>query len=172
MEIAWKRLVLATGAREVMLPFPGWMLPGVFGAGGLQAMSKGGWPIAGQRVVVAGSGPLLLTVADRLKQAGAIVVAIAEQSPWLRVMKFGLQMARYPAKLAQGLAMKLRLLATAYHCGCWPVQADGNRHVERVVLSNGTRRWTLACDYLACGFGLAPNTELAQLLGCDCTPVS
>ncbi len=166
-EIGWKRLVLATGAREVMIPFPGWTLPGVAGAGGLQAMSKGGWPIAGKRVVVAGSGPLLLAAADGLKKQGAIVVAIAEQAPRARVMKFGLQMAGYPAKLCQGLAIKARLLTTPYHCGCWPVEAGGEGRLERVVLTDGTRRWTVACDYLACGFGLAPNTELAQLLGCQ-----
>jgi NADPH-dependent 2,4-dienoyl-CoA reductase/sulfur reductase-like enzyme len=167
VEIGWKRLVLATGARELMIPLPGWTLPGVVGAGGLQAMSKGGWPISGKRVVVAGSGPLLLAVADGLKQQGAIVVAIVEQAPRFRVVKFGLQMAHYPAKLCQGLAIKLRLLTTPYHCGCWPVEADGDGRVGQVVLSDGTRRWTVACDYLACGFGLVPNTELAQLLGCQ-----
>jgi NADPH-dependent 2,4-dienoyl-CoA reductase/sulfur reductase-like enzyme len=130
-------------------------------------MSKGGWPISGKRVVVAGSGPLLLAAADGLKQQGAIVVAIVEQAPRARVVKFGLQMARYPAKLCQGLAIKLRLLTTPYHYGCWPVEAGGDGRVGQVVLSDGTRRWTVACDCLACGFGLAPNTELAQLLGCE-----
>ena len=58
-----RAVVLATGARELFLPFPGWTLPGVTGAGGLQALVKGGMPIAGRRVVVAGSGPLLVAVA-------------------------------------------------------------------------------------------------------------
>jgi D-hydroxyproline dehydrogenase subunit alpha len=62
-DIHYERLVLATGARERFLPFPGWTLPGVMGAGGIQAMVKSGLPIAGKRVVVAGSGPLLLAVA-------------------------------------------------------------------------------------------------------------
>jgi NADPH-dependent 2,4-dienoyl-CoA reductase/sulfur reductase-like enzyme len=54
------QLLLALGARERFLPFPGWTLPGVTGAGGLQALIKNGWPVAGQRVVLAGTGPLLL----------------------------------------------------------------------------------------------------------------
>jgi NADPH-dependent 2,4-dienoyl-CoA reductase/sulfur reductase-like enzyme len=55
-------LVLATGARELLLPFPGWTLPGVIGIGGAQALLKSGWIVRGLRVVIAGSGPLLLTV--------------------------------------------------------------------------------------------------------------
>jgi len=51
------RIILATGTRELFLPFPGWTLPHVLGAGGLQALVKGGLPIAGKRIVVAGSGP-------------------------------------------------------------------------------------------------------------------
>ena len=59
LELRYRNLVLATGARERFLPFPGWTLPNVMGAGGLQAMVKSGLPIAGKCVVVAGTGPLL-----------------------------------------------------------------------------------------------------------------
>ncbi|MGA9462589.1 MAG: FAD/NAD(P)-binding oxidoreductase, partial [Terracidiphilus sp.] len=58
-DIGYEQLILATGARERFLPFPGWTLPGVTGVGGLQALVKAGLPIAGKRVVLAGSGPLL-----------------------------------------------------------------------------------------------------------------
>src|SRR4051794_37418888 len=60
IELQYSKLILATGAREMFLPFPGWTLPGVYGAGGLQAMVKGGLLIDGRRVVIAGTGPLLL----------------------------------------------------------------------------------------------------------------
>jgi NADPH-dependent 2,4-dienoyl-CoA reductase/sulfur reductase-like enzyme len=75
-ELSYKKLILATGARERFLPFPGWTLPNVMGAGGLQAMVKGGLPIRGKRVVVAGTGPLLLAVAATLRKLGAEVVMI------------------------------------------------------------------------------------------------
>ncbi len=52
-----RALVLATGARELFLPFPGWTLPGVMGAGGAQAMKKMGADLRGRTAVVAGSGP-------------------------------------------------------------------------------------------------------------------
>src|SRR6185369_5576933 len=66
--IGYQNLILATGARELFLPFPGWTLPGVIGPGGLQSLVKHGWPIDGQRVVIAGSGPLLLAVTAELRQ--------------------------------------------------------------------------------------------------------
>ena len=62
-ELQYEKLILATGARERFLPFPGWTLPNVMGAGGLQAMVKSGLSVHGKRVVVAGTGPLLLAVA-------------------------------------------------------------------------------------------------------------
>src|SRR5215469_5114645 len=66
-ELSYRSLVLATGARERFLPFPGWTLPNIMGAGGLQAMVKSGLPIRRKRVVVAGTGPLLLAVAAYLR---------------------------------------------------------------------------------------------------------
>ncbi|MHB9007716.1 MAG: FAD-dependent oxidoreductase [Limisphaerales bacterium] len=166
-EIAWQRLILATGARELFLPFPGWTLPGVLGPGGLHALSKSGWPIRGNRVVVAGTGPLLLAVADGLKQHGARVRLIAEQTPMSKVLRFGLGLWRHPAKLAQGIAVKSRLLGVPYRCGCWPVKAEGTDRVQRVTLTDGSRSWTEECDLLACGFHLVPNVELPLLLGCE-----
>ena len=76
--------MLATGARERFLPFPGWTLPNVMGAGGLQALAKSGLPVAGKRIVVAGSGPLLLAVAKYLRDHGADVLLIAEQADQAR----------------------------------------------------------------------------------------
>lgn len=166
LELSWQKLIIATGARELFVPFPGWTLPGVIGPGGLHAMAKGGWPIGGKRVVVAGSGPLLLAVADGLKQHGANVSLVAEQTPWARVMGFGLGLVAYPGKLVQGIAVKSRLLGMPYKCGWWPVKAEGGDELRSVTLTDGARRLALACDYLACAFHLVPNVELAQLLGC------
>ena len=79
--VSWNKLILCCGARELALPFPGWTLPGVSGAGGLQAQMKQGLHMANQKVVIAGSGPLLLAVADTVRRAGGEVVAIVEQAP-------------------------------------------------------------------------------------------
>ncbi len=79
-EFEYQKLIIATGARERFLPFPGWTLPNVFGAGGLQALVKGGLKVENKSIVVAGTGPLLLAVAEYLKSKGANVVAICEQA--------------------------------------------------------------------------------------------
>ncbi|BBB66635.1 hypothetical protein UNDYM_2382 [Undibacterium sp. YM2] len=77
-KLSWNKLIICSGARELLLPFPGWTLPGVTGAGGLQALIKGGMPVEGKRVAVAGSGPLLLAVAETVIRAGGQVVSIIE----------------------------------------------------------------------------------------------
>ena len=164
--IRWQQLILATGARELFLPFPGWTLPGVMGPGGMQSLVKNGWPVAGQRVVVAGSGPLLLAVADGLSKHGARIVSINEQAPFAQVAGFGLTLLAHPSKLWQGIQIKWRLLGIPYRLGVWPVAAEGDTQVRRVTLTNGEKNWTENCDALACGFGLVPNVELALALGC------
>jgi NADPH-dependent 2,4-dienoyl-CoA reductase/sulfur reductase-like enzyme len=165
-ELRWEKLILSTGARELFLPFPGWTLPGVIGPGGLQALVKNGWPIRGQRVVVAGSGLLLLAVADGLQEHGVKIVSISEQAPWSQVLGFGPALLAHPGKLLQGAGIQMRLLGVPYRCGVWPVQAEGDEQVRRVTLTNGQRTWTEDCDVLACGFNLVPNVELPLALGC------
>jgi D-hydroxyproline dehydrogenase subunit alpha len=166
LQITWQNLVLATGARELFLPFPGWTLPGVMGPGGLVRLSKNGWPVKGQRVVVAGTGPLLLAAAADLKRHGAHVSVVAEQAPWQSLLCFGLTLPRFPGKLAQSFAMAARLLGVRYRSGCWPIRADGPDQVHTVTLTDGSTTWTEPCDCLAVGFHLVPNIELAALLGC------
>ncbi len=156
------KLLIATGARELFLPFPGWTLPGVFGAGGLQALVKSGLRVQGMRIVVGGSGPLLAAVASALLDAGAQVLRLAEQAPRTQIAPFRRFIARHPGKWLQAAELGLQL-APLYRFGVWPVEAAGSSGVESVLLSNGER---IRADALACGFGLVPNIELAQLLGC------
>jgi len=165
-EIHAQKLIIATGARELLLPFPGWTLPGVMGAGGLQVLAKHGWPVAGQRVVVAGSGPLLLAVADGLKTAGAKVIAIYEQASLGPVIKFSASLLSHPSKVLQGLQIKTRLFGVPHRHGVWPVKAQGDEALSSVTFTNGQQTWSHECDFLACGFGLVPNTELPLALGC------
>jgi NADPH-dependent 2,4-dienoyl-CoA reductase/sulfur reductase-like enzyme len=173
-ELKYSSLVLAMGARERFLPFPGWTLPNVMGAGGLQALVKTGLPIEGKRVVVAGSGPLLLAVAAYLRERRAEVLLIAEQAPVLRLARFGVGLIFERKKLLQGWALKKDFSRkgakaqskTRYLNGCWVVEAHGEEKLEGVTLVRGGKRSRVDCDYLACGFHLVPNTELGELLGC------
>ncbi len=170
VELDYSTLILATGARELFLPFPGWTLPGVLGAGGLQAMVKSGLSVAGKRVVVAGSGPLLLAVASALRKHGAIIPSIIEQAPWHKLARFGAGLWNELGKARQAVDLKASLLGVPYRAGWWPVEASGDEQSIRAVTStNGRQQRTDACDFLACGFGLIPNLELPALLGCKLT---
>jgi NADPH-dependent 2,4-dienoyl-CoA reductase/sulfur reductase-like enzyme len=163
----YENLVIATGARERFLPFPGWTLPNVMGVGAIQAMVKGGLPVRGKRVVIAGSGPLLLAVAASLKSAGATVVCVCEQAPLRKLLPFALSLAATPQKIAEGLQYKAATRDVPFHTSSWPVEANGDRQLRSVTLSIQGRTQRIDCDYLACAFHLIPNLELPALLGCD-----
>lgn len=165
-ELHYDKLVLATGARERFLPFPGWTLANVMGAGGLDAMVRGGLIISGKRVVVAGTGPLLLAVAAHLAERGAHVMAICEQASARQMLPLVMQTLRQPGRLWQGTRYRWAARQSRYLTSCRPIAALGARELRSVALQRGDRRWTVDCDYLACGFHLVPNAELAMLLGC------
>jgi len=167
LELGYQNLVLATGARERFLPFPGWTLPNVMGAGGLQAMVKSGLPIRDKRVVVAGTGPLLLAVAAYLRKRGAQVSIICEQASWGSLARFGVALLARPAKLLQGLQLKRELAGIPLVANSWVVAAHGDQTINSVTISRAGRSETVSCDYLACGFHLVPNVELPVLLGCQ-----
>jgi NADPH-dependent 2,4-dienoyl-CoA reductase/sulfur reductase-like enzyme len=167
LQLDYQKLVLATGARERFLPFPGWTLPNVMGAGGLQALVKTGLPIEGKKVVLAGSGPLLLAVADYLKRHGANLLLIAEQASRGSLARFGFSLLGQSGKLSQAMTMRRQLSGVKYLQGCWPIAARGKDKLESMKLRHGNKTIELECDYLACGFHLVPNLELAHLLGCE-----
>jgi NADPH-dependent 2,4-dienoyl-CoA reductase/sulfur reductase-like enzyme len=166
-QIRWKQLIVATGARELFLPFPGWTLPGNLGPGGLQSLVKQGWPIEGKRVVIAGTGPLLLAVADGLRKHGAKIVSICEQASFSTICSFALGLLPRWAKAWQAAKLRWNTLGIPYRCGVWPVAAEGDSQIQSVKLTNGRKIWTEECDFLACGFGLVPNIELPLALGCE-----
>lgn len=166
-ELRYENLVLATGARERFLPFPGWTLPNVMGAGGLQAMVKCGLPVHGRRVVVAGTGPLLLAVAAYLRKRGAEIPLICEQTSWSSLARFGASLFGCPEKLVQALHLRKELGGVQFVANSWPLSALGRHALENVTVSLSGKTETIPCDYLACGFHLVPNIELPILLGCQ-----
>ncbi|ALO97639.1 Oxidase [Streptomyces hygroscopicus subsp. limoneus] len=169
-------VLLATGAYERVLPFPGWTLPGVVTAGGAQAMLKGGLVLPGRRVVVAGTGPLLLPVAAGLAAAGARVAALVESAGPGALLHRAPALAAQPGKLAEGAGYAARLLrhgvrTLARHT---VVAAHGTDRLEAVTVAalgrdgrprpGSARR--IPCDTLAVGHGMLPHTDLAETLGC------
>ncbi|MEU9420353.1 NAD(P)/FAD-dependent oxidoreductase [Streptomyces sp. NPDC048272] len=171
-----RAVLLATGAFERHLPFPGWTLPGVIGAGGAQAMLKGGLVLPGRRIVVAGSGPLLLAVAGSLAAAGATVPAVVEAAAYTAYAGRLPALLRNPGKLGEaatygGALLRHGIRLLTRHA---VTEAHGTDRVEAVTVARLDRQWRplpgtarrVPCDALAVGHGLVPQLELATGLGC------
>lgn len=162
-------VILATGARELYIPFPGWTLPGVVGIGGAQALLKSGVSFVGKRVAIAGSGPLILPVAAALAVAGARLVLVAEQAPRAAVARLVAGLYRSPATLLQAARYRATFASASYSTGIWVTEAHGDGRIDGVSVTNGRRSWRVGADVLCTGYGLVPNIQLATLLGCDVT---
>ena len=170
IQITWEKLILCSGARELFLPFTGWTLPGVTGAGGLQALVKAGAQLEGKKVIIAGTGPLLFAVAETVKKAGAEIVLIAEQRSWTELFSFFIQLLRgHRSKAWQALKLFWNLLGVKYAPNTTVLAAQGTDRVLSVKIQHANAPETtqeLACDFLACAYGLIPNLELATVLQC------
>jgi NADPH-dependent 2,4-dienoyl-CoA reductase/sulfur reductase-like enzyme len=164
--LEYDRLILATGARELFLPFKGWTLANVIGAGALQALIKEGWNIRGKRIVIAGTGPLLLAVASLARKQGGKVLGILEQAPATQVLAFACQTALHPSKTAQAIKLGSGAFAI-YRTKSFVVEAIGKDRLTAVAYQIGEKKYQVNCDIAAVGYGLIPNNELAAVLGCE-----
>lgn len=176
-------IVLATGAHDRTLPFPGWDLPGVFTAGAAQALAKGERLAVGQRVVVAGAGPFLLPVAQSLAATGSRVVAVMEANKAVPMMRGWLPKAwqLLPAagkgmELAGYLAGHIRH-RIPYLLGRTVIAAHGTTSVESVTTARLDSDWTpipgtektMAVDAVCVSHAFTPRLELALAAGCELT---
>ena len=170
-------IVAATGAIDRAVPFPGWTLPGVITAGGAQNLVKSQGVLPGRRVVVAGTGPLLLVVADSLRRAGAGVVEVLEAGEQRHPWRWLPRLAAAPALLRRGLAYRVGLVRAGIPIrrGHTVIEARGAHEVREVVVApirarghvDRSRARALGADALVVGFGLTPAVELTRLLGCE-----
>jgi NADPH-dependent 2,4-dienoyl-CoA reductase/sulfur reductase-like enzyme len=175
-EVNTRALVLATGAYDRSLPFPGWDLPGVMTAGGVQALLKGQKRLAGKEFVVAGTGPFLLPVAVGLIMSGVKVKAIVEASlPTAWFTKLSSLMQSGDKLKDFGIFQKIIIKAKVkVHYGSAVIAAHGTDSLERVTLAKVDRKFRvkagseteIACDVLAIGWGFTPDLSLATALGC------
>jgi thioredoxin reductase len=172
-----KALVIATGAYDRPVAFPGWTLPGVISAGGAQTLAKTQWVKPGHRMLLAGAGPFLLPVAQSLLRAEVEIAALVEATKpmhWLRYA--GSLWGQWP-RFAEAWDYKreLRRAGTPAIYGHKIVRALGERKVEAAVIAKVDRDWiaipgterTIAVDGIATGYGFLPNIELAASSGCD-----
>ncbi|HUF04228.1 MAG TPA: FAD/NAD(P)-binding oxidoreductase [Aridibacter sp.] len=164
--IAYDKAIIATGARERFIPFPGWTLPGVYGAGGLQALVKGGFDVSGKRIVVAGTGPLLLAVAAYLKKKGGNVLMIAEQAPFHKILGFGMSALRIRGKLAEAWQLRKEIRGIPYRTSSIVTEAHGEYSLTEVSIRSSGQDSRIGCDLLGVGWHLVPDLEVPDLFGC------
>lgn len=172
-----ERLILATGACERPVPFPGWTLPGVMTAGGAQTLVKTMRVRPGRRALVAGTGPLLLVVANQLHKIGVEVVAVLEagKPSWSPLQlpriwgEWGL--LRDAWDYWRGLR-RARIPLLFNH-----TIFEAHGHMEVAAASYGPldpRDWRplkdratrVEVDLVVVGFGFVPSTELTESAGC------
>jgi pyruvate/2-oxoglutarate dehydrogenase complex dihydrolipoamide dehydrogenase (E3) component len=168
--IAAPHIIVATGATERALPFPGWTSPRVTTVGYAQHLATEGVPV-GSRVLVAGSGPFLLSVACSLIDCGAQVAAVLEAGTPYRPDRAAATMLKYPARLAEFVGYRSRLARARV-----PIQS-GRRIVSAVetaaglAVVHGGRSGYETCDVdvLCIGYGFRAQVDLLRLLAAATT---
>ena len=165
-------LIIAAGATDRVMPVRGWNIAGTYGLGGAQIALKAQACAIGREIAFLGSGPLLYLVAVQYLEAGAKVAAVLDTSPFHLRLKALPQLMARPDVLVKGLALvaQLKRARVKIHTGVTPIEIGGSVHtgVESVsvrLLGGATR--TICCDAVALGHHLRPETQLADLAGCE-----
>lgn len=174
-----RRVLVAPGAYDRPVVFPGWTLPGVMTAGGAQAMVKAARVVPGDRVAFAGSGPLALAFPAQLRHYGVNVVLALEAGPPPGARSVIGLLSAAPGNLAllrDGLAYRLQLARSGVRLryGRVIVRAEGDGRVEEVVHAAVGAGWRvvpgteerLAVDTVCLGYGFVTSSELLRLAGC------
>ena len=170
--IGWDHLLVATGAMDRVIPFPGWTLPGVFTLGGAQIALKAQGCVIGRRPAFVGTGPRLYLVAWQYARAGARPAVVLDTAPR------SARMRALPALVAGGTTFlkgafylaDLRRHRVPLVSGVTPVGAESgaNGAVSAIAWRDrGGRLRRAACDGIGVGFGLRAETALLDLIGAD-----
>lgn len=167
-----EKLILATGAYDRSLPFPGWDKPGSMTPGAAQALLKGHGVLGGKRFIVAGTGPFLLPVATGLAESGAEIVGLYDaHSPlrWalsphallLNPSKF-LELVYYARFLKKfKIVPRFKRVVSSFSQELATVSRVDSRFA---LLSNRDRSYQV--DVVAAGWGFMPDLSLGGIVGC------
>jgi NADPH-dependent 2,4-dienoyl-CoA reductase/sulfur reductase-like enzyme len=174
-----QRVILATGAYDRPVAFPGWTLPGVMSAGGAQSLVKIQRVVPGERILMVGSGPLILAFSAQLHQFGANLVGVVEAAPFpgpiglLRLLRAAPNNVHLVAQGLRYLAY-LRRNRVPFLYGHMIARVEGRNEVERAVVTRVDRAWrpipgrerVYNVDTVCVGYGFFPSVELSLLAGC------
>jgi NADPH-dependent 2,4-dienoyl-CoA reductase/sulfur reductase-like enzyme len=170
--IDYDALILCTGATDRLMPIKGWQLAGNYSLGGSQIALKAQSVSIGSQVVFMGSGPLLYLVASQYVKAGAEVAAVLDTAPLRKRIAAMPKLLSRPGLLFTGMKFlaQLRLAGVPVHLGVEPLEVTGDpqQGVSGVAVrtANG-QTLKIDCDAVALGYHLRPETQLADLAGCQ-----
>lgn len=168
--LPYDKLVLATGAMDRILPMPGWTLPGVFTLGGSQIALKHQACAIGRRVAFVGTGPLLYLVAYQYVKAGATVAGVFDTSAAANKRRALPLLLANPRMLARGLGFQLRLRMSGVPLfeGIVPQRIHGETRVSGFSFRSAAGELRdVDCDAVGLGYGLKPESQLAELIGVE-----
>ena len=177
-ELRAEAVILAPGAYDRALPFPGWDVPGVMTVGAAQTLIKSQRVLPGHRIVLSGAGPFLLPVAVGLAEAGAHVVAVCEATPPLWSSPWtGIKMMNHPDKILEGVdyLKTLQKYRVPVKYGRAVTRVTGRDRVESATVSRIGKDWVpvpggeeeVQVDTVCVGYGFMPSNELTHLFGCE-----
>ena len=173
-----ERLILATGGYDRQLPVPGWELPGVMAAGGIQAFIKQNNALPGSNFVIGGTGPFLLPVAANIVAAGGHVKAVLESANLMGWLPRAHRAAGVPSKALEGAEYAWTFVKhrIPYRSRTMITEIFGDSHVEAVRTARvrtdgsvvtGSERTITGVDGVGLGWGFTPQLELPLSLGID-----
>ena len=170
-----RSLIIANGALERIIPFPGWTIPGVIGLAASTILLKSQYVLPGQSTVVAGCGPLLIAVANGIIKSGGKVSAIIDlnsKSDWIKAFP---RLLSRPDQLFKGMSwfaniMKAGIKIYGGHAVTNTKQVDNVLRISIAPINSAgsildsKNQKIVEGDCLAIGHGLFPSTEITRLL--------
>jgi len=170
--LAFDALIICAGATDRLLPVPGWNAAGVYSLGGAQIALKAQACAIGKKVAFLGTGPLLYLVAAQYVRAGANVAAVLDTASFTLQVRALPKLLSRPLALMKGVRLKASLLAsgTRVLSGITPqsIDLDDDKRIGSVTVAGRDGRETcISCDAVAIGYHIRPETQLADLAGCE-----
>ncbi|MFS0851239.1 FAD-dependent oxidoreductase [Novosphingobium panipatense] len=167
-QVEARRVLVAGGCYDMPVALPGWTLPGVMSAGAVQTLIKAQQVVPGQRIVLFGTHPLMIVLAQQIVEAGGEVAAVCFAQPFAAMARTALahlpRALRTPGPLLAAAAgiMALRRAGVPVRYGAQAARCEGTEAVERIVLSDGE---SIACDVAAMCYGFLPQADLIRQIG-------
>jgi NADPH-dependent 2,4-dienoyl-CoA reductase/sulfur reductase-like enzyme len=167
-----RTVILAPGAYDRPVPFPGWTLPGVMTAGAALTLVKHQHVLPGRRILLSGSGPLQWVLARHLLDAGAELAAVLDTNPFpWRGWRHAAAVWGQWVRLREGwdALRAMQKAGIGVRWGQWVWRAEGDGQVERAVIGPvaSPPGETLTVDTICLGHGFTPAVQLSRLAGCE-----